>query len=76
MPIVPCRDCGKPISNFAPTCTGCGYPMSAPQRVPGVSAIASGVFIGMFMFSIIAAIGGFIITVLFAGAIAGAVSGH
>lgn len=76
MPIVPCRECGKAISSFAPTCPGCGYPMSAPPRIPGVGAIASGVFLGMFMFSIIGAITGFILTILFAGAIAGAVSGH
>jgi hypothetical protein len=76
MPLVPCRECGKPVSNFAVTCPGCGYPMSAPPRIPGVSAIASGVFLGMFMFSIIGAIAGFALTVLFAGAIAGVVGAH
>jgi hypothetical protein len=72
MPIVPCRECGARVSSFAPKCPHCGYPFARPPSVPGTMVIASGVFLGMLLFSILAAIAGFFLSVLFAGMIAGA----
>ncbi len=34
MPLVTCPDCGKAISDQAPSCPSCGRPQAAPRQTP------------------------------------------
>ncbi|HEX7122385.1 MAG TPA: zinc-ribbon domain-containing protein [Gemmatimonadaceae bacterium] len=57
MPLIQCPDCGKQISDAAPTCIHCGRPiqqiMQQEQQAPassgpGVGTVAAGTFGGIF----------------------------
>ena len=40
MPLIACPECGRPVSNQAPQCPSCGFPLQPgrlPQRHPGLT---------------------------------------
>ena len=43
MAMIDCPDCGKPVSNAAPTCPNCGYPVAEKlAQQPGAGAASPG----------------------------------
>jgi hypothetical protein len=39
MPLIPCPDCGKEISDLAPACIHCGRPMDEPPTPPAAEVV-------------------------------------
>lgn len=56
MALVKCPDCGREVSDVAPTCPGCGRPLrmqAAPKEVQARSGVMDGVKIGCGIFIVL-----------------------
>ena len=60
MPLIACPECGRPVSNQAPQCPSCGFPLQPgrlPQRHPGLTCGLGCLLAAVAAFFLIAVIG-------------------
>ncbi|HSU13064.1 hypothetical protein [Longimicrobium sp.] len=70
--LIHCPECRERTSDRALMCPHCGFSVAPPRNGPGTLVIASGVFLGLLVWSLIP----FGLAFLFFGAVASAVSGR